>query len=249
MWAVVGENQVVVRGIQWYGFPVNPVSPKRPTLGLIHTSATLVPVFQQLCREKLPGVDTFNIVDDSLIKDVIARGRLTAKTSRRVAAYVRSAASAGADLILVTCSSIGPAVEAAAAKSRVPVLRVDQPMADRAVRTGKRVGVIATLSTTLEPTADLVRRRAADAGAAVEIVSRLCEGAFEALMAGDTAKHDAAVTAALRELAAQVDVVVLAQASMARVASALPAGAVAVPILASPALAIDHIAATLGPGT
>src|SRR5258708_22348521 len=107
------------------------MKPKK--LGLVHTSATLVPVFQQLCAAKLPGVEIFNIVDDSLIKDVIARGELTAKTSRRAAAHIASAEEAGADFILVTCSSIGPAVETAAALSGVPVLRVDQPMADQAV--------------------------------------------------------------------------------------------------------------------
>ena len=69
--------------------------------------------------------------------------------------YAASAQEAGADFILFTCSSIGPAVETAATLTDVPVLRVDQPMADKAVQLGKRIGVIATLSTTLEPTSDL----------------------------------------------------------------------------------------------
>ena len=51
---------------------------KRKVLGLVHTSATLVPVFQQLCKAILPDVDVFNIADDSLIKDVIARNHLSA---------------------------------------------------------------------------------------------------------------------------------------------------------------------------
>ena len=80
----------------------------------------------------------------------------------------------------------------------------------------KRIGVIATLSTTLEPTADLIQRRAALAGKKIELTSKLCEGAFEALMSGDGATHDAKVAAALKELSQQVDVIVLAQASMAR---------------------------------
>ena len=130
---------------------------KPKTLGLIHTSATLVPMFQQLCQQLLPGVNVFNIVDDSLIKDVIARGELTAQTARRVVDYVGSAEAAGADYIMVTCSSIGAAVEAADALTSVPVLRVDQPMADLAVQTGTRIGVIATLPTTLAPTSDLVK--------------------------------------------------------------------------------------------
>ena len=123
-------------------------------LGLLHTSATLVPIFEQLCKAKLPEVKVFNLVDDSLIKDVIAHGRLRPQTARRVTQLVSAAEDAGADYIMVTCSSIGAAVETAATLSAVPVLRVDQPMADQAVATAKRIGVIATLPTTLEPTAD-----------------------------------------------------------------------------------------------
>ena len=87
---------------------------QQKTLGLIHTSATLVPVFQQLCTQYLPQVKVFNIVDDSLIKNVISCGELTPANARRVVNYVGSAEVAGADFILVTCSSIGAAVEAAA---------------------------------------------------------------------------------------------------------------------------------------
>jgi Asp/Glu/hydantoin racemase len=218
---------------------------QQKTLGLIHTSATLVPMFQQLVNEYLPQVKVFNIVDDSLIKNTIACGELTPSTARRVVNYVGSAELAGADFILVTCSSIGAAVEAAAALTNVPVLRVDQPMADQAVRTGKRIGVIATLSTTLGPTSDLVKRRAAVAGKEIELQAVLCEGAFDALMSGDGAKHDEMVGKALRELSTKVDVIVLAQASMARVADALAPEDKKVPILASPGIAVQHIASVI----
>lgn len=218
---------------------------KRKTLGLLHTSATLVPVFAHLCRAKLPDVDTFNLVDDSLVPAIGARGGVTADIIRRVAGYLAAAESASADHILVTCSSIGPAVDASAPLVGVPVLRVDLPMADRAVQTGARIGVVATLPTTLAPTADLIRRRAAAAGRPIELTSRLCEGAFAALMSGQPEKHDALVAAALKELAAVVDVIVLAQASMARVVEGLAAPDRRVPILASPALAIEYLAGIL----
>jgi len=90
------------------------------TLGLVHTSATLVPVFAELCRATLPDVEVFNIVDDSLIKDVIRHGELTAETAGRVVDHIASAESAGADHIMVTCSSIGRAVETAAERTAVP---------------------------------------------------------------------------------------------------------------------------------
>ncbi len=218
---------------------------KHKTLALLHTSATLVPVFAQLCKAKLPQVDTFNLVDDSLVRTIGARGRLTPDIARRVAGYLASAEAGGADFILVTCSSIGPAVESAAPLIGVPVLRVDQPMADRAVQTGRRIGVIATLTTTLDPTADLIRRRAAAAGRPVELTSQVCEGAFDALMGGDAAKHDAMVAGALKALGRQVDVIVLAQASMARVVAGLAPANRRVPILASPPLAIEYLAGVL----
>lgn len=216
------------------------------TLGFVHTSATLVPVFQELAAKYLDAsIETFHLSDDSLIKDVIRRNELTPLTAKRVGQHIASAEEAGADFILVTCSSIGRAVEAAAEKAKIPVLRVDQPMADAAVDIGNRIGVVATLPTTLDPTADLIRRRAQLAGSEVVITERLCEGAFAALMSGDTATHDDAVATALRELSEQCDVIVLAQASMARVADALPAEEKPVPVLSSPALAVQHLATLL----
>jgi Asp/Glu/hydantoin racemase len=218
---------------------------KPKTLGLIHTSATLIPVFQQLCKEHLPGVATFNIVDDSIVRNIRERGSLTPEISKRVADYVASAEDSGADYIMVTCSSIGAAVEAAARHTKVPVLRVDQPMADIAVQTGKRIGVIATLQTTLGPTSDLVQRRAALAGKDIELTSKVVDRAFEALMAGDAATHDTLVANALRELSKNVDVILLAQASMARVVDTLSDADKIVPIIASPPTAIQHLASIL----
>ena len=214
-------------------------------LGLLHTSATLVPIFEQLCKAKLPGVSVFNIVDDSLIKDVIAHRQLRPQTARRVVQHIVAAEDAGADFILVTCSSIGAAVETAAGLASVPVLRVDQPMADHASATARRIGVIATLPTTLKPTADLLRRRAAAAGKNIDLSTRLCDGAFDALMSGNSETHDTLVENALRELSTEVDVIVLAQASMARVVANLSEVDRRVPILASPPLAIDYLTTVL----
>jgi Asp/Glu/hydantoin racemase len=198
-----------------------------------------------LCSKYLPNVKVFNIVDDSLIKNTIACGELTKSTSKRVVNYAASAEEAGADFILYTCSSIGAAVEAAAALTGVPVLRVDQPMADKAVQAGKRIGVIATLSTTLEPTSDLVRRRAIVVHKEIELKSVLCEGAFDALMSGDAATHDKKVGDALKQLSKEVDVIVLAQASMGRVVDTLDEADKKIPILASPTIAIQYLASIL----
>lgn len=209
------------------------------TLALVHTGTFLASIFSDLCHEAMPQVETFNIVDESLLKNTIAAGELTPQTSRRLVQYLQSAQEAGADAILVTCSSIGPAVEAAQPFINIPVLRVDIPMADRAIATGARIGVVATLPTTLQPTVELIQRRAALQGKEIEVLSTLCEGAFQAVAAGDTETHDRMVAAGIRELMAQVDVIVLAQASMARAAATIPDSERTAPILSSPQLAVD----------
>ena len=217
----------------------------KKTLALIHTGTFLVPVFASLVKEVMPDVKVFNIVDESLLNNTIAENRLTPLTARRLAGYIESAEEAGADVIMVTCSSVGAAVDAARPFAAVPVLRVDQAMADQAVRVGRRIGVIATLQTTLKPTADLVRARAKVQGRDVEIVEKLCEGAFEAVAAGDGATHDRIVAGALRELMAEVDAVVLAQASMARVVDGMADEEKTAPIFTSPRLGVEAAKAAL----
>ena len=210
------------------------------TLALIHTSPTLTPIFGALCAEQMPGVAVFHMVDESLIKDTIQAGELRKVTMRRLLSMVESAGNAGADAVMVTCSSIGEAVTLAQKLFDFPVIRVDDAMAEAAVRTGQRLGVMATLRTTLEPTTALLREKAAAAGRSVELVECLCNGAFEAVLAGDTATHDRIVSAALMDEMRDVDAVVLAQASMARVVSAMPAGTLKMPVLSSPELSVQQ---------
>ncbi len=214
-------------------------------VALIHTSAMMVPPFKALAEELLSGASVFHMVDESLLRDIIRDGRLLPPTARRLVGYVVTAAEAGAEVVMVTCSSVGRAVELSRSLVTVPVLRVDEPMARQAVATGRHIGVVATLPSTLAPTAELIRRLAAEARKKVRVTDRLCEGAFQAVLAGDTATHDAKVTAALTELGRRSDVIVLAQASMARVAEALPAADRRVPILSSPRLAVKKLVEVL----
>jgi len=165
-------------------------------------------------------------------------GQLRKITIRRVVEMVGSAVDAGADAVLVTCSSIGPAVTLAQQLFDVPVLRIDEAMAEEAVRKANIVGVLATLRTTLEPTLALLRTKAADAGREVKLIECLCEDAFPAVMAGDTETHDRLLREALLEDLKDVDAIVLAQASMARVVASLPEGALKAPVLSSPELAV-----------
>ncbi len=208
----------------------------------IHTVPSLVTPFNELSKELLPpGVDWFHIADEMLLKLVLAQGGLTPFIFRRVAEHVVAAYEAGATLVQVTCSSISPCVVASRPMVPVPVLKIDEPMVDQALQIGTKIGVVATVPTTLKPTTELVFERASHWGKEVQVESVLCEGAFSALMSGDGETHDRIVRQHLQDLMERTDVVVLAQASMARVAATISPEEQKAPILSSPRLAVEHL--------
>lgn len=208
-------------------------------LAFLHTSHLLIPLFSKLASEVIPEMQVFHLTDESLIRNTIAAGQLTRATTRRLVNMIESAHDGGADAVMVTCSSIGPGVSVARMLFDFPILRVDEPMALEAVHTGRRIGVAATLRTTLEPTIALVEQTAAKENRDVDIVPSLAEGAFEAVIAGNVERHDALLIESLNQLRSSADVIVLAQASMARVIPQLAATG-GPPILSSPELALRH---------
>jgi Asp/Glu/hydantoin racemase len=215
------------------------MSPRR--ICLIHTAPLMVQLFTPLCRDRLPDVKVTQIINETMIRDTIEAGHVRQPTIDALHTFAEACFRLGTELVMVTCSSIGPAVDLIQSRFQKPVLRIDEPMAEAAVARGRRIGVAATLRTTLEPTSELLRRKAQEAGKDVELVECLCDGAFEAVMTGDTETHDALVSKAMINKLGEVDVIVLAQASMARVVEGLPRGALTAPVLSSPGLALEYI--------
>jgi hypothetical protein len=96
-------------------------------------------------------------------------------------------------------------------------VKIDDAMARKAAEEYKKIGVMATLPTTLDPTRRLIARFASGFNREVDIIEGLAEGAFQSLIAGDLENHDRRVMQTAMNLSDRVDVFVLAQGSMARV--------------------------------
>ncbi len=210
-------------------------------IALLHTGAVNVGTFGVLTRAHWPGVETLNLLDDKIVPDL--RTDRAGSVAGRLADLVDVAVRAGADAVLMTCSSISGYAENLGRTAGIPVLRVDEALADQAVAIGDRIAVIATLPTTLAPSVAIIRERAALAGRTPEVSEFLVDGAFEAVVAGDVATHDRLVGDAITTAAKDCAVVVLAQASMVSAAAAVE---VPVPVLTSPELAVLHAKKLLG---
>lgn len=191
-------------------------------LVIIHTTPATVEPLKILAAEILPGCVLNNIVDDTILPQLANNGGNLAEVENRLIHYARFAEQAGANIILEACSSVGEIVPKMQQAVGIPVVRIDEPMAEEAILSGAKLGVAATLPTTLQPTTRLLKSKAQTAGRPISVTPVLIIGAFEKLTAGDRDGHDTLVAAALKKLAGEVDVVVLAQASMARVVQTLP---------------------------
>jgi Asp/Glu/hydantoin racemase len=214
-----------------------------PRIAVLHTSFVFVnvePVLNDLFRELLPDVGIIHAVDSDLLATVRREGRISPGSAGRMVHLAQAAELAGVDVIFSACSSLGPAIDRAREVVSVPIIKIDDAMARKAVRLGSRIGVMATVPTTLDPTIDLIQDQAARAGTTVTTFPFLCEGAFELLMSGDRAGHDALVLDGAKALAPQVDLIVLAQASMSRLAPVL-SQATGMEVLSSPRLAVEDL--------
>jgi aspartate/glutamate racemase len=203
------------------------------TVAAFFTAQAIVEPIKRLFAELVPNCRLVNIIEDAMIQDVIQAGRVTPAIARRLTRYYLAAQDTGADLIFNTCSSIGDVAIQARSLLEIPLVKIDDAMAAEAVRTGARVGVLATLPTTLAPTVRLVKAHAEKAGRTVTIVEGLAKGAYEALVGGQPEQHDELIATVAEDVARQADVIVLAQGSMARMEEAL-AQRTGKPVLSSP---------------
>ena len=141
----------------------------------LHTVLSAPAQFGELTQELLPAsVQVWHTVDEILAKVAVAQGGLSPFIYRRVAEHVRAAEEAGADVVQLTCSSISPCAEVVQALVKIPVLKVDDPMVDRALGMGRRIGVAATAATALAAVSALVRDRARASGVSVTVDAVLC---------------------------------------------------------------------------
>ena len=186
-------------------------------VALVYTSTTpeLIELVEREVGDLLPKeTEVISYQDPSILAEVRDVGYVTAPPAARLVGMYMTAVSAGADAVLNLCSSVGEVADAAqdiAKYTGIPIVRVDEEMCREAVRKGTRIGVMATLPTTLNPTKNTILRVAREMNRHVELVDVLVDGGFGL----DQEQFKALMTEYAGKIADQVDVILFAQGSMA----------------------------------
>lgn len=193
---------------------------RNKTLGVIHASHITMKAMEPYIKQYIPEVQIMHLCDDTIQRDNIKAGAgvIPKVNYFKFAQYAHNLEEAGVDLILLACSTFNYAAELGRPLVDTPIAQIDRPMMEKAVRTGKKIGMLATLVTTVPSSERLLDIAAAEAGVEIERKTVLCSEAFEAYSKGDTQRHNEILMEAIDELSDEVDCIVMAQLSMSALA-------------------------------
>lgn len=213
-------------------------------IACIHTVYSVIDSFTRQLREGIPGdYKIHTLYDDFLATDPADTGKFSSINHQRLRLDMQACALTGADVIVVSCSTLSPSVRLLRGEFNVPVVAIDDGMVQDAVACGRRIGLLATANSTVKPSASALRAAAEAAGKEIDLQILCNEAAINALKAGDQATHDRLVL----EMADQLqpcDVIVLAQASMAHMEEAVAAHT-GLPAFSSPRRCVAQVRSIL----
>ncbi|MGC8972279.1 MAG: aspartate/glutamate racemase family protein [bacterium] len=193
------------------------------TVGLIHASSITIPIARPFIQEIIPEVQIMHLCDDTIQRDNLAAGvGVIPKINYfKFATYAHFLEEAKVDLIVLMCSTFNRAVEYARPMINVPMLQIDRPMMELAVKTGKRIGLLATLPTTVPSSERLLKTVAEEMSKEIEIKTVLSSEAFKELEKGNIEKHNEILLEEVDKLSKEVDCICMAQISMSVLESRL----------------------------
>ena len=215
-------------------------------VGIVYTATTpeSVEAINAEIREKLgKQIEIINYQDSTILEEVCMQGYVTSPAAARLVSMFMQAVCDGVDAILSCCSSVGEVVDASQDLARytgIPIVRIDEEMCREAVRLGKRIGILATIPTTLEPTKNTVLRVAREMNRQVMLVDGFMKGAFG--IEQDVFKK--IICDKVGEIIEQVDTILLAQGSMAYTEEIL-VKRFQKPVLSSPRFGVAALAKAL----
>jgi aspartate/glutamate racemase len=190
------------------------------TLGIIHAVNLTIRAMQPFLEKYIPDIEVVHLCDDTIQRDnsKAGVGVIPKRNYYKFAQYAHNLEEAGADMILLACSTFNYAAELARPMINIPIMQIDRPMMELAVGQGKRVGLLATLATTVPSSERLLRIVAGEQKKEVEIRTVLREEAFRAIQKGDAETHNAMLMEEIDKLSGEVDSIAMAQLSMSALA-------------------------------
>lgn len=191
-----------------------------PRIGVINATPLSMVPFTKAMDVEFPEVDIQHVLDDSLLRDLRASGRLTAALEGRMERLIEYVTAGDIAALQFACSGYSPVVDRAAERLSIPVRKPDEAMYRELAGAGHElIGILATVPAALELAEQQLSDLLTAQGSSAQITARCLTEAMDAAQPGREEELTHKLTEAVRELAASgITVVAFAQYSMSPVA-------------------------------
>ena len=213
-----------------------------PRIYLVHAAEVSIPPVVASFKASWPEAKLANLLEDSLMPDLAADGKLTDAMIGRFVHIGQYCVKAGADAILFACSAFGPAIDECCKQLEIPVLKPNEALYEQLTAKDCSVSLLATFPPSIPSMVTEINDTAEAAGTKIKLDTHLVDGALGALQSGNAEEHNRLIV----EFAArqQCDVIAFAQFSMAPALKAAQART-NTPILTTPDSAVAKLKAML----
>ena len=189
-------------------------------LYMFHTGQAHVNNFNALGEEFAKHIPLNHMVREDILADAIKLGYVSDK-NKTVIFKIWHEMAKNASVLMNTCSTLGALADEFNQHSKIPMLRIDRPMAELAAKNSGNIAVCTGIMCTLFSSHDLVYKLAHHHNPNAHVTGYVATSAFKHYLAGDFKRYEQEILLLLRHAATNANTLVLATASMAPAAKHL----------------------------
>jgi Asp/Glu/hydantoin racemase len=187
---------------------------EKPKIALISSTRAIFASMDAAFKIVFPEAEIVQILDETLLILFRQDGGLSVRSRRKALQMALSAQDAGVDGVLVTCSSLSPAVDELRSFLTVPIVKIDEPMIEYAVQKAESLALVASAETVLKSVGPFVQKKAEQFGRRVSLRPVILADSWP-LLQKDPISFYKAVGEACTRAARECQGVVITQVSMA----------------------------------
>lgn len=179
-----------------------------------------------LCKDIMPEVKVYQIIDDSLLPEMLVNGGLTKDVNKRFINCYFQAESLRVDAIFHQCVVGGDIPNMVKPFIKTPIIRIDEGMMHKALAIGNHIAVFAFVKAALSCSCNLLQQTAYNENKEIHIEKHLLNKSVN-------------ISEEATKAAKNNDVIILAQPSMSAQLPKLQN--IEKPVLTAPRLGIEYL--------
>jgi Asp/Glu/hydantoin racemase len=185
-----------------------------PKVAMISSTRAVFGSMEAAFKAVFPEAETIHLLDETLLDLFRQDGGLSIRSRRKALQMALTAQDAGVNGILVTCSSLSPAVDEMRPFLTIPIVKIDEPMVEHVIQSAETIALIASAEAVLKSVDPLVQSKSRQLNRQVSL-RRVILSDLWPLLQKDASSFYREVGKACTQAAKECQAVIITQVSMA----------------------------------